>query len=336
MTRLITDGAEFGDALFFDQRSGVVLSTSNPSPRSGVYSYRMASSSSTTTYKSISASSEIYVRFGLFRYSTGDHTSTFKWLAGTTELGSLRIHTTEHYCQLYTSTGTLVATGATILSYGVWYLIELRVKIADAGTIELKIDGVPELTYSGDTKPGADTTINRVAWITNDGSRYDNIDDIAINDTAGAVDNSWCGDGSVILLKPNANGDASDLTGSDGNQTDNYLLVDEVPADGDTTYNVGSTSGNRDLYGVDDFSGTGKTIRRVWVEARAEDTVAAGGECYLSVKVSGGTERKSAAIPLLTTYTKQLLGTVHTVNPENSAAWSDANLDAIQVGFEVK
>jgi hypothetical protein len=333
MTRIFTEGFEFGDMLFFNGTLGGGAAITSTNPRSGTYAFTCGTSGNTGTTETFpSALGELYFRIAIRDSNVAsDAYSKICLYSGSTLVAGVRLYGNKF--NYYRST-TLISTGTLPAANSTWYLLEIHLIVGNSGVFQLKVDGVLDIDYSGDTSPGSETTVDR--FILFDGSTNPAFDDLALNDTTGAVDNSWCGDGHIILLKPNANGDASDLTGSDGNQTDNYLLVDEVPADGDTTYNVGDASGERDLYGIADFDGTGKTIRRVWVEARAKDTVAAGGECYLSVKVSGGTEQKSAAVPLLTTYTKQLLGTVHTVNPETSAAWSDANLDAIQVGFEVK
>ena len=159
------------------------------------------------------------------------------------------------------------------------------------------------------------------------------LDDLALNDTTGGSDNSWCGDGYVECLIPDGNGDRSDLTGSDGNKVDNYLQVDEVPSDGDATYNESGTAGEYDLYALAAFDGTNKTIRRVYVEARARSTGAVGDQCKLVVK-TGGIVYKSSALSLGSNYERQV-GTDYTLNPNSGIAWTDADLDALQAGLEV-
>jgi hypothetical protein len=155
-------------------------------------------------------------------------------------------------------------------------------------------------------------------------------DDLAINDTSGGADDSWCGDGRIIALTPNANGDLSQLTGSDGNSTDNYLLVDDVPSNGDTDYVEGSTVDQKDLYNLTACGLTGVIIKRVWAASRSRDTVAAGGLISLVVKTNS-TEYAGTDRALATSYA-EVLGDIHTVNPNTSGAWSTSDLDALQVG----
>jgi hypothetical protein len=60
---------------------------------------------------------------------------------------------------------------------------------------------------------------------------------------------SRCGNGFVIGIPPNANGTTSGLTGSDGNSTDNYLLVDERATTSTPTTYVDATAANqKDTY----------------------------------------------------------------------------------------
>lgn len=336
MTRLFTEGGEFGDVLFFNYVNGISCSTTRK--RSGNYSFYLLQSQD--AYHNLqSYPSEFYFRYA-YNDNGGGHCSDVEFRNGTNVIASCR------FTWSWTGTpnvfslligGNTVATSSFVTLSNVWVLIEGHLKIADSGGIfETKYDGVDDMYYYGDTKPGADTNITNINLHDQfyNGAAY--YDDLALNDTNGVVDNSWCGDGHVVLLTPNGNGDASDLIGQDGDSTNNYLNVDEAVADGDTSYNQSATSGQRDLYQVSDYAGAGKTILRVWPECRARDTVAAGGEYYDLIKVSGGSERRSVAKQLLTTYTQCLKGEDYLLNPETGVAWTEANLDNIQVGFEVK
>lgn len=333
MTRILTEGAEMGDKYFWDARVCNVHASA-PSG-SGSYSYQI---SNVTEIKNLpSALSEFYYRERFVDDSAGNGHKLFIWRSsGGTELGSIRTLRSSgiDYLAAYTSTGTLVATGAIPYSASVWYIIEVYVKIADSGgRIVLKFDGIIDINYTGDTKPGADTTVGQIAYNTGYNSGF-RIDDIALNDTSGGSDNGWCGDGHIIALRPNGNGDSSQFVGSDGNSTDNYLLVDEAPPNG-SDYTQSPNVGEQDLY---NFGATGLTnvsIRRIWPEARAIDTVAEGAEVYLPIKTNS-IQYDGTAVSLLTSYTKQLRGDVRTINPDTTSAWQVSELDALQAGIKVK
>src|SRR3989337_1306682 len=178
LKRIFTEGFEAGDTLFWGVAGNGSVSTTTP--RSGS---RCWQSGGTAAQKSISAISEGYVRLGLF--ATGIAAQVImRWYASGTELGSLRLSSAGNL-QLYTSTGTLVATGSVAIQLNTWYLVEVRIKIADAGgVLEVKVDGTVDATFSGDTKPGADTTFNLI-YILHTGASVWRIDDFALNDPAG-------------------------------------------------------------------------------------------------------------------------------------------------------
>ncbi|KRT69321.1 MAG: hypothetical protein XU15_C0011G0147 [candidate division NC10 bacterium CSP1-5] len=327
MTRIFTEGFEAGDTLFWGVAGNGSVSTTTP--RSGS---RCWQSGGTAAQKSISAISEGYVRLGLF--ATGIAAQVImRWYASGTELGSLRLSSAGNL-QLYTSTGTLVATGSVAIQLNTWYLVEVRIKIADAGgVLEVKVDGTVDATFSGDTKPGADTTFNLI-YILHTGASVWRIDDFALNDTAGGVDDGYPGDGKVVMLTPNGNGDSSQLVGNDGNSVDNYLLVDEIPSDSDTTYVESATATEKDLYGMTTYTlESGQTVLRLWVEARARELTAAGDGIQLGVK-SGATESFSATRPIGTSYARYVGDDLKT-DPNTAAAWTQGGLDALQAGVKV-
>ena len=332
MARVFTDGAEFGDTLFWSIQTGISAATDRV--RSGTYSYKRSTNGSMQKNLA-SALSEFYIRAGI---QVDGINITFKlpmWQNGATELGSIRINQTTGFVEIYTGTATLVATGAISLQADTYYLLEVHVKIDDTvGIIEVKVDGVADASFSGDTKPGAATNIDGIFY-NGVGTVAFWVDDLALNDTTGGVDDSWCGDGKVALIKANANGDQSDLVGSDADSVDNYLLVDEVPKDDDTTYVEGSVISGYDLYNLAATGLTNVAILRAWPEGRARDTVAEGGLCQLGIKPNGGSEAWSSDISLLTSYTR-IIGTVHTVNPLTTDVWGVSELDALQAGFKVK
>jgi len=323
MTRVFTDGAEFGDFLFWDVGVDVI---DGATKRSGNYSYQK---SGDTWTKNITPLSEFYFRFGfrtnIFAYYI------FCWRKSTTALGWVSMNSTTGHFELRVGS-TVVATGSHACAANTWYLLEVHVKIADAGGIlELKVDGVDDCSYSGDTQPGSDTTVDNLYFHRNGGSAIHWSDDLALNDTSGSVDNSWCGDGHVILLQPNAAGDVTQLTPTSG--SDNWSMVDDIPADGDTTYVESSGSGAYDLYNVQDSGLSNVAILRMWPEARARDLVAEGSQMKFVVKTDG-VEYEDTAHDLLTSYSR-IVGDVYRKNPGTDSDWTISDIESIQIGPKV-
>ena len=61
--------------------------------------------------------------------------------------------------------GTTLQVSAEALTIGQTYLIEVYFSLADSGGRSVvKVDHIPWIDYTGDTKPGADTTIDNVFW----------------------------------------------------------------------------------------------------------------------------------------------------------------------------
>jgi len=322
MTRIFTDGAESGDGLFFNSGGSVYTPA-----RSGVYSYNAGY----VPTKFFPEMSEFYIRFAFWDNVLAG-TAIFVWRRGGTTIGYLGITNTTKKIGIVVN-NVVVATGTLALNTSTWYLLEVHVKIADTGgIIEVKIDGVMDCSYSGDTKPGTDAVLDNVFWQRT--SQTTLIDDLAMNDTTGTVDNSWCGDGRVIALKPNANGDSSQWTGNDGNSIDNYLLVDEAVQDGDTTYVSSGTTDAKDLYGVENLSVTGVTIKRVWTESVARGDTGTAEQIAHVIKTNGS-EYDSPNLTLGISYARQT-GTAYTVNPQTGAAWTISEVNNLQVGPKVK
>lgn len=335
MTRIFTDGAEAGDTLFWSL-VGANVSSQTSVARIGGRSYQVgAVAAATSARKDITPIAEFYARFAI-QYNSVNQIPEFTWSsAAGTVLGRWRINTSQ-VIECYTGTGTLVHTGSTVMQVNTWYIIELHVKIADAGgVIEYKIDGVLVSAFSGDTKPGSDTTVGQIL-LQKMGS-FSTVgywDDLALNDVAGGVDDSWCGDGHIYGLVPNADGDSSQWLGSDGNSTNNYLLVDEIPHNTDTDYVSSATSADKDLYNVASIPTlpSNSVVKRVQVQARAREITADADSINLGVK-SGSTEGWSGNIVVGTTYAAKSAD--FTTNPATSAAWTESEINSMQIGVKL-
>lgn len=139
-------------------------------------------------------------------------------------------------------------------------------------------------------------------------------------------------DGYIIGLSPNGSLLGSiQLAGSDGNSIDNHLLVDDVPAN-DAEYVETATSGDRDLYELENFplsSGDINDIAAVSVSARwrKTNTVLNNGKIVIEhSSVEYDSEAKS--LPLST----------FGADPEiydkipDGTDWNITNIDSLKVG----
>lgn len=330
MAVVMREGFEFGDQLGL---AATNLAINSVSPLDGTYNI-YGSQAQDCSYTLPSDLSDGY--FGIrFKFAaTPGLTQFVRFRYNSTNLVSVQFNPFTMRIEVCVS-GTVVDSGAIVLAAGQTYYLDVHAKIDDTtGVIAVRIDGVDDASFTGDTKPGADTAYNNIQLVCGsspaDPARWD-FDDLKVNDTTGGADDSWCGDARIMALTVDADGDVIQLTPSAGS---NYQCVDERPPDNDTTYCEESTADKYDLYNLTACGLTGVTIKRVWGEARARDTIGTPANCQIGLK-TGGTEYWSSDLPLLTTY-RQIKGDNHVLNPKTGVDWTTADLDALQVGFKVR
>lgn len=335
MARVWTDGAEMGDTRFWDgiYYSGVSAVTV-PAPIGGEYSYAYCPWGA---FKVLDpALSEFYIRYRLrgstIHNLTGAHILGFRY--GSTGIAHLNIDALHRFRAIVGT--TTVDTSSLVMQEATWYLIETHFKLDNVnGIFQTYIDGNLAIDYSGDTNPGAYTEIDNIYWLGNSYAMC-NLDDLALNDTTGGADNSWCGNGIIMKMYPDGMGDTA-WHGSDGDDVNNHLLVDEFPDDGDLTYvyRDGDDSGIQDHYTLNDLDYTNKTVLRIWPEARARKTSDAAYTLKLGILPSGGADDMSAGRNLSQDDYAQILGNDYTTNPVDANPWEEADLDPLEMIIEV-
>ena len=140
---------------------------------------------------------------------------------------------------------------------------------------------------------------------------------------------------AIETLRPNGAGDKTEITSQVGLGA-HWELVDEVVADDDSTYVRGTNFAvyYRDLYKLPASSGEG-LINKITVYARFkcdnEETI--GYDKHICIK-SGRTESAKGVTfspDVWTTFSEEW-----TTNPYTSAAWIWADIDALQIGIDLR
>lgn len=253
---------------------------------------------------------------------------------------------TNGFLQIRNGASTVLATSATggYMNIDTWVYLVVEVKIADAGGyVKVWANGSanPVVEVSGvDTRNGGTGQCDRVGFQCSGSSRadYHRIDDWYLYDLTGpAPYNANLGECRIVSIIPNGNGASSQFTGSDGNSTDNYLLVDDEQVS--TDYVASSTTGHRDLYEMTDPS-VDATYGQVYaVQARVHAAKSDSGtaKSLLTVqRASTGevvTGTAAAAAALSTTY-QLFRGPVRTTSP-SGAGWTPSNVNSLQMGVEL-
>lgn len=238
---------------------------------------------------------EFYEAFWFYR-AAGSAGNVHHWMnAVPADMGVLKLNAVTAALDAYVGAG-LVASGARVAASSQWHLIELHVKISDdpaIGKIRTRVDGILDIDYTGDTKPGADATVTNLGFNGPSGVATMRIDDWTIHDTNGVADFSWPGDCRYYPVCPTGNGTTSGLTGSDGDQVNNYLLVDDLATvnnDGDTTYNRAAADGEYDTYQTTDPSLGSGVIKRYLSKVIQRKTNAAVATTHRHVLRSNGVD----------------------------------------------
>lgn len=229
------------------------------------------------------------------------------------------------------SAGTLIGTASYPAPSGVYFTLEVHLAVGGSGTLEVRVNNTPVITFSGNTQQqtGSDITTFQLQCATQNSGGNVNIfwDDVAINDTGGTINKSWVGEGRIVALPTNGAGDATDLT-KIGAAASNWQSVNEVPSD-TTTYVQGGNSGLRDLYNIADTDATVQTVNAVCVWLRGEKPVSGSLDLGVVIKTSL-TESVGPALGLTGAwaYKKRVMDT----NPITGVQWTKSDVDGLQVG----
>jgi len=278
-------------------------------------------------YKEITSVTEIYAAMW-FQFFAAPNTlgSFFLWQTNTgpATLGYVGV---QNSVLVVSADGTTVAaTGTRSLTAGTNYHMQVYVNYADVGSIIVKLDDNVEITYAGDTKPGAIAGITRVT-IAGATSNTTYIDTICVNDTSGSTDNSWPGVVRMKLLIPAGPGTYVNNWSRNTGAT-NWQAVDEVPNDGDTTYLYTTTA---NVY--ESFSMTDPGLTNVNYQALITSSITKkdSGTVQLAVGIvddDNATNYYVANSALGTAY-----GIVEgrlTRDPSSGSAWNAAGIGATQ------
>lgn len=165
--------------------------------------------------------------------------------------------------------GTGVNTSANVItSVNTWYYIEVKVYCHDTnGTVEVRVDGTPIITYSGDTRQASFWDYNSMVGFRGAAAAANiRIDDWYVCDGSGTTCNDFLGDCKVYTLFPD--GDASgNMTANSG--SDEYAMVNDATVNV-TNYIKDTTSGNQAVFTYGGLPVTPNTVYGVMVTTEAE------------------------------------------------------------------
>ncbi len=229
--------------------------------------------------------------------------------------------------------GSLLATGTTVLSAGTWYYLELQVTVADSGgTVKVRLNGAQtnEIDFTGDTKNGGTSTLIDAINIKN-ASLTNRVDNLYVLNSTGSINNTFLGVMRVHTLTPNGDGASSQFTGSDGNQVDNYQLVDELPSS--TSDFVASTvSGRRDTYSLDNLPSGYHQISGLQSNIVSLKNTAGSVGLKAALRSNGALYYGTSRFPGTNAQTTSDL---FETSPVTSQVWTSAEINNLEGGMEI-
>lgn len=208
--------------------------------------------------KIIPATSSKLVKFSFWNNgSTGQYPCRFK--NGTTELLGIYINSSGYIEIWYYGTTKIGNTGTQHINPNEWTDIEIYYYMADSGgRFDVRVKGILDITFTGDTKLTSDTTFDRI--LIGGAGLYD---DIIIADGA---DGDVIGDLRVVPLAVTGAGYSTQWTPDSGS---NYARINEVPPV-DTSYVTVNANDQIDSYAIGSIPGGFASPQAIQISARLQ------------------------------------------------------------------
>ena len=207
-----------------------------------------------------------------------------------------------------------------------WYYIEFKATINNTtGSFEVRLNGATEISGTGlDLQTSANAYATAVWFVPSASSPCSTTTCTSPTTSAGRS-------GSSPLL-PGGNGTYSQMVGSDGNSTDNYLLVDEVGPN-TTDYVESATVGDKDSYAMGNLPTVPSSIiaTRAGIYAAASD---AGARSLRILTRSGGTDYDNG-VDFALTSTYRYYTDLRETDPATGVAWTESGVNAVEIGPKV-
>jgi hypothetical protein len=282
------------------------------------------------------AETELFIRWGwkLDSWKTSGRAAgdLFQIYKGTTKVlrftsttsGNFEIYYLDHAQQWI-----LAATVATFAD-AQWHCVELHWDYKADGLLECKVDGVSILHIHDDLASGNSTSNATLIWGDNTdihASQQWCLDDVAVNDTAGTVNNSWCGSGGIVALPLTSDADI-ELTPSTG--SDNYALLQD---DTDATDVQDSVPGQRDLYGLADLPEHHVIITATKVTLQAYSPSPMGDDVTPIYKVNGV---EYEGTPVSVEGHLHWFSEIVETSPDTADPWTSDEIDDLQLGIKLQ
>lgn len=224
------------------------------------------------------------------------------------------------FLQYNINNGPVTATSKVILA-NTWYYLEIGAVIAANGAFRVKLNGeiIVDLTNIDTRAAGSITSVDNVEY-------YNNYTTTDYDDFYLTYGNElkWLGDIRVDALALTGNSTPQDWVPDSGNAWERLNAT--------AGYITGTTLNQESRFTLADYTPATTAIHGIQMSASARKTDAGSKSMALEIK-SGGTVALSSAIALgdsTADYRR-----VFTLDPDTSSEWTDAGIDALEIGVKV-
>lgn len=238
--------------------------------------------------------------------------------------------------------GTSSDSATGLITLGVWYYLEVKyLSHNSTGTYEVRINETTVLSDTGvDTQSGTQpysASIYFPGSVSSTDMDRCHFDDFYLCDATGGENDDFLGDTAVHSLYPIGDGNASNMDGSDGNQVDNWELVNEATPS-DTDYVEGLTEGTIDTYQMESLSSTAYVVHGI-------QTAVSGLKSDVGLKYmrhvvrtgsTGGAQSDNVSDGYLLSSVKITEPRIWSQNPATASTWTEGEINAMNIGQEAR
>lgn len=237
--------------------------------------------------------------------------------------------------ELRNAANTVVHTALSVITAATWQFVECRVKQhSSLGEIEVRVGGAT--VGSAITVNTGSVIMDEIIMDASATSDFTYIDDLYVLDTTGtSPQNTFLGDTRITVTRPKANGNNNNFTPT-GAAT-NFDATNDALHDGDATFVEAGQIGAKEDYDNDNFSDLGLspgTIFGVQTVNAAKKTDA-GRLDYRDQMIIGGVTFDNGTDVISTSGSYKMTTFIRDTDPSDSAAWTEAKVDACGSGFEI-
>lgn len=231
-----------------------------------------------------------------------------------------------------TRNGTsLGISAAGVIAANTWYWLAIKTTINNTtGVVTIYVNNVSVLALtSQDTQNAGTAACDNIQLGSVGAGLNTDWDNVVILDTTGSAPlndiptEEW----RIDTRSATGAGNSTQFTASTGS---NWQNVDDATQDGDSTYNSSSTAGHIDLFAIQDFDAGVVRAVQVNMVARRDDA----GPRDIREKCRSASANYSGTTQTVTSAYLNYRQ-IRETDPATAAAWTAANLNAAEFGYEL-